>query len=73
MLANAEFFFNDAQNEQIAENLRERVRYLSEKGEDVDMLFVCEPEWLERLFPEQAKRLRRPAVALLCPDRSWMT
>ncbi|EFN51534.1 hypothetical protein CHLNCDRAFT_59241 [Chlorella variabilis] len=73
LLANAEFFFNDAQNEQIAENLRERVRYLSEKGEDVDMLFVCEPEWLERLFPEQAKRLRRPAVALLCPDRSWMT
>ncbi|KAI3432890.1 hypothetical protein D9Q98_010472 [Chlorella vulgaris] len=73
LLANAEFFFNDAQNEQIAENLRERVRYLTEKGEEVEMLFVCEPEWLERLFPEEAKKLRRPAVALLCPDQSWMT
>lgn len=31
LLASAEFFFNDAQNEQMAENLRERVRYLTEK------------------------------------------
>lgn len=37
------------------------------------MLFVCEPEWLERLFPEEAKKIRRPAVALLCPDKHWMT
>ncbi|KAL4421740.1 hypothetical protein ABPG77_002356 [Micractinium sp. CCAP 211/92] len=73
LLASAEFFFNDAQNEQMAENLRERVRYLTEKGEEVDMLFVCEPEWLERLFPEEAKKIRRPAVALLCPDKNWMT
>jgi hypothetical protein len=73
LIAGAEFFFNDAQNEQVAENLRERVRYLTEKGQEVEMLFVCEPEWLDRLFPEEAKKLRRPAVALLCPDKSWMT
>ncbi|PSC74027.1 hypothetical protein C2E20_2723 [Micractinium conductrix] len=73
LVASAEFFFCDAQNEQVAENLRERVRYLGEKGEAVEMLFVCEPEWLDRLFPEEAKKIRRPAVALLCPDKSWMT
>lgn len=31
LIAGAEFWFNDAQNEQVAENLRERVRYLNEK------------------------------------------
>ena len=73
LVAHADFFFNDVQNESMAENLRERVRYLGERGEDVNMLFVCEPEWLDRLFPEEAKRVRRPAVALLCPDKMWMT
>lgn len=73
LLASAEFFFNDAQNEQVAENLRERVRYLNEQGRDVEMLFACEPAWLEKMFPEEAKKIRRPAVALLCPDKNWMT
>ena len=53
--------------------MRERVRYQTEQGQAVDMLFVCEPEWLERLFPTEAKKIRRPAVALVCPDKTWMT
>ncbi|PRW60984.1 hypothetical protein C2E21_0507 [Chlorella sorokiniana] len=73
LIASADFFFNDSQNESMAENLRERVRYLAEKGEEVEMLFVCEPAWLEKLFPAEAAKCRRPAVALVCPDRSWMT
>lgn len=131
LIASADFFFNDSQNESMAENLRERVRYLAEKasrlaaglavllfskhgrgrsrqhalrccrprpqpthavihcltaarlpgalsplllqGEDVEMLFVCEPAWLEKLFPAEAAKCKRPAVALVCPDRSWMT
>lgn len=32
LIAGAEFFFNDSQNESMAENLRERVRYLNEKA-----------------------------------------
>jgi len=43
------------------------------QNEDVEMLFVCEPAWLEKMFPEEAKKLRRPAVALLCPDKTWTT
>lgn len=128
LVASADFFFNDVQNESIAENMRERVRYLGEKvraaapprrrcrrsptaggrrpalcalwqrprraprvralppqtskpppppqtpqGEDVEMFFVCEPKWLQEKFPAEAAKCKRPAVALVCPDRTWVT
>lgn len=37
------------------------------------MLFTCEPEWLERMFPAEAAKCKRPAVVLLSPDKTWIT
>ena len=47
-------------------------RCLCAQGKEVDFFLAVEPAWLEKRFPEQAKRVRRPAVALLCPDKNWM-
>lgn len=38
-----------------------------------DFFLACEPSWLEKRFPDKAARCRRPAVALLSPDKTWMT
>lgn len=43
------------------------------QGEPVEMLFACEPKWLEEKFPAEAAKCKRPAVALICPDKTWMT
>ena len=72
-MASAEFFFNDVQNEAMAEQLREKVRFYGEQGKEVDFYFACEPAWLDAKFPDVAKRVRRPAVALISPDKSWIT
>lgn len=37
------------------------------------MLFACEPAWLEQMFPAEAAKCKRPAVALLSPDKTWIT
>lgn len=70
-VARAEFFFNDVQNEALAEQLRELKRYYEECGREQDFFFVCEPEWLNQ-FPE-AKSVKRPAVALISTDKQWIT
>lgn len=68
-MARAEFFFNDVQNEALAEQLRELKRYYEENDREQDFFFVCEPEWLDE-FPE-AKAVKRPAVALVTTDKNW--
>ncbi|KAI8100776.1 hypothetical protein M9434_005167 [Picochlorum sp. BPE23] len=70
LVARAEFFFNDVQNEALAEQLRELKRYYEENGREQDFFFVCEPEWLDK-FPE-AKSVKKPAVALVSTDKEWM-
>lgn len=70
-VARAEFFFNDVQNEALAEQLRELKRYYEENDREQDFFFVCEPEWLNR-FPE-AKSVKKPAVALVSTDKTWIT
>lgn len=70
-MANAEFFFNDPQNESLAEQLRERVRYFKEINREVDFYLVPEPKWLAK-YPEQAKKVQRPCVALVSTDKAWI-
>lgn len=70
-VARADFFFNDVQNEALAEQLRELKRYYDENDREQDFFFVCEPEWLNR-FPE-SKNVQKPAVALVSTDKTWMT
>lgn len=71
LVARAEFFFNDVQNEALAEQLRELKRYYEENGRQLDFFFVSEPAWLAN-FPE-AKAVKRPAVALVSTDKQWIT
>lgn len=70
-VACADFYFNDVQNEALAEQLRELRRYYEEQNREIDFFFVCEPEWLNK-FPE-AKAVRKPAVALVSTDKTWIT
>ncbi|MEW5298422.1 MAG: hypothetical protein WDW36_001546 [Sanguina aurantia] len=73
LLANADFWFNDVQNESVAEQLRERVRFFKEIGRPVDFYFVPEPAWLASKFPAQSAQVRRPCVALMSSDKVWIT
>ena len=63
---------HDVQNEAFAEQLRERRRLYTEKKQPLDFWLVSEPAWLDALFPEQAKKVRRPCVALVSTDKIWM-
>mmetsp|Transcript_17900 Transcript_17900/g.45117 ORF Transcript_17900/g.45117 Transcript_17900/m.45117 type:complete len:212 (-) Transcript_17900:483-1118(-) len=73
LVASADFFFNDPQNESMAEQLRERVRFFTETGRDRDFYIVPEPKWLDAKYPEQAKLVKRPCVALIGTDKHWIT
>lgn len=73
LVASADFYFNDVQNEALAEQLRERVRFYGEQGRENDIFFACEPAWLKERFSEQAKKVKGTAVALLSTDKQWMT
>ena len=71
LVANAEFFVNDVQNESLAEQLRERVRFLKEKDQPADFYFVPNPVWLDAKFPTEAKMVKRPCMALVSTDKMW--
>lgn len=73
LVANAEFMLHDVQNEAFAEQLRERVRLFGEKDRKLDFFLVCEPRWLDEKFPQEAKRVGRPCVALVSTDKIWIT
>lgn len=73
LVANAEFFCNDPQNEPMAEQLRERVRYFKEQNREIDFFLVPNPEWLDGKFAAQGKQVRRPCMALVSPDKTWIT
>ena len=63
---------HDVQNESFAEQLRERRRLFNEKGMPLDFWIVSEPAWLDRSFSEQARKVKRPCVALVSTDEIWM-
>ena len=73
LVANAEFMLHDVQNEAFAEQLRERVRLFGEKNRKLDFFLVSEPTWLDAQFPQEAKRVGRPCVALVSTDKIWIT
>ena len=73
LVANAEFFCNDPQNEPMAEQLRERVRYYKEQGRETDFYLVPNPAWLDAKFPAKAKQVARPCMALVSTDVQWIT
>ncbi|GAX86126.1 hypothetical protein CEUSTIGMA_g13539.t1 [Chlamydomonas eustigma] len=73
LVANADFFFNDVQNESLAEQLRERVRFFKEIGREIDFWFIPEPVWLDSKYSAEAKMVRRPCVALVSTDQTWIT
>ncbi|CAI5458104.1 unnamed protein product [Closterium sp. Yama58-4] len=70
IVANAKFMLDE--EEHFQEQLKERLRWLHEQGRPQDFWLVYEPEFLES-FPEIAKRVNRPAVALVTTDAVWMT
>jgi hypothetical protein len=72
LVASADFYFNDVQNESLAEQLRERVRFYGEQKREVDFFFVPEPKWLAAKYPEDAKKIKSPAVALVSTDKMWI-
>ncbi len=73
LVCNAEWFFMDAQNESIAEQLREKVRFFKEQNMERDFFIVPNPKWLDAKFPEQAKQVKRPCIALVSTDKMWIT
>ncbi|GIL68788.1 hypothetical protein Vafri_22025 [Volvox africanus] len=73
LVCNCDFFFNDPQNESVAEQLRERVRFFKEQNRENDFYIVPEPVWLDKKFPELAKQVKRPCVALISTDKTWIT
>lgn len=73
VVASAEFMLHDVQNEAFAEQLRERRRLLLERDTEVNFFLVSEPAWLDDKFPDKAKQVRRPCVALISTDQQWIT
>lgn len=73
VIANSEFMLHDVQNESFAEQLRERRRMFGEKNMPIDFFLVPEPEWLDRNFPAEGRRVGRPSLALVSPDKTWIT
>lgn len=49
------------------------MRYFKEQGRDADFYLVPNPTWLEERYPTQAKQVRRPAMALVSTDETWIT
>lgn len=47
--------------------------YVQETGREIDFWLVPEPKWLDGKYPEQAKKVGRPCVALVSTDEMWIT
>ena len=49
------------------------VRLLRVQGKELDFFIVSEPAWLGQRFPDEAAQVRRPCVALISTDKTWIT
>lgn len=38
-----------------------------------NFFLIPNPTWLDSKYPEAAKQVRRPCMALLSTDKQWMT
>uniref|UniRef100_A0A1D1ZF08 Ycf54-like protein n=1 Tax=Anthurium amnicola TaxID=1678845 RepID=A0A1D1ZF08_9ARAE len=70
VVANAKFMLDE--EEHFKELLSERLRNFGERSREKDFWLVVEPKFLDR-FPGITKRLKRPAVALVSTDSTWIT
>ncbi|KAF9595288.1 hypothetical protein IFM89_038423 [Coptis chinensis] len=70
VVANANFMLDE--EEHFQEQLCERLRLFGERNMEQDFWLVIEPKFLDK-FPNIAKRLKRPAVALVSTNGTWMT
>jgi len=70
LVANADFMLDE--EEHFQEVLRERLRFFKEHNRDQDFWLLYEPDFLNE-FPDVCKRLKRPAVALVSTDSTWIT
>ncbi|KGN46773.1 uncharacterized protein LOC101220505 [Cucumis sativus] len=70
LVANAKFMLDE--EEHFKELLFERLRNFSERNKEQNFWLVIEPKFLDK-FPNITKRLRRPAVALVSTDSTWIT
>jgi hypothetical protein len=48
-------------------------RYFKEINRPIDFYLVANPTWLDSKFPQQAKQVKRPCMALVSTDEQWMT
>eukprot|EP00252_Welwitschia_mirabilis_P025491 TRINITY_DN7977_c0_g2_i1.p1 TRINITY_DN7977_c0_g2~~TRINITY_DN7977_c0_g2_i1.p1 ORF type:complete len:123 (-),score=25.99 TRINITY_DN7977_c0_g2_i1:355-723(-) len=60
------------EEEHFKELLFERRRNYEERNKEIDFWLVIEPKFLDN-FPNVARRLRRPAVALVSTNAPWIT
>lgn len=73
LVANAEWFLIDAQNESVAEQLRERVRFFKEQNKgELDFNLVPNPKWLQTKFADKAGMVKQPSIALVSTDKNWI-
>lgn len=70
VVANAKFMLDE--EEHFQEQLLERLRLYGERNKEQDFWLVIEPKFLEK-FPKIAGRLKRPAVALVSTNGTWIT
>lgn len=70
LVANAKFMLDE--EEHFQEQLFERLRYYGEQNKEQDFWLVIEPKFLEK-FPKITGRLKRPAVALVSTNGTWIT
>ncbi|KAM7501681.1 hypothetical protein LguiB_000585 [Lonicera macranthoides] len=69
VVANAKFMLDD--EEHFQEQLCERLRLFEERNMEQDFWLVIEPKFLDK-FPDITKRLKRPAVALVSTNGTWI-
>ncbi|KAK9069067.1 hypothetical protein SSX86_013183 [Deinandra increscens subsp. villosa] len=69
VVANAKFMLDE--EEHFQEQLFERARLFKERNMEQDFWLVIEPKFLDK-FPNISKRLKRPAVALVSTNGTWI-
>lgn len=69
LVANAKFMLDE--EEHFKELLAERLRLYGERDKEQDFWLVSEPKFLDK-FPNITKRLKRPAVALVSTNGTWI-
>ncbi|ERN04294.1 uncharacterized protein LOC18432453 [Amborella trichopoda] len=70
VVANAKFMLDE--EEHFKELLCERLRLYGERQKEQDFWLVIEPNFLQN-FPKLTARLKRPAVALVSTNATWIT